>query len=654
MNRYILIVQSAAGAVLRTLAVWVVLGLLLAAVVVGYGLGRQSDRPGANAGGHSQHDHDHNGADADDDIAYYTCSMHPSVKLPDPDDKCPICFMGLVPVRAGEAGGDGTPRMTLSNRALQLAEVRTTPVARFFPEMPIRMVGMLDYDETRQAKIAAYFPGRLERLYLDYTGVRVRAGDHVAEVYSPDVLAAAAELRQIAQDAQQFDGDLRQNSNANLAATRRKLRLLGLRPEQIDALQSAEEMPDTVTVFAPADGIVTEKAVVEGEYVEEGDVLYRIADLSRLWLKIEAYENQLPWLRFGQDVTFTVAALPGETFTGRISFIEPQVDAMTRTVSVRVNVDNTDRRLKPGMFASAVARPVIGEKAQVVNDRLAGKWISPMHPEIVKDGPGTCDVCGMDLVPAEELGFVRHDQAEPPLLAPASAVLQTGERAVVYIRLPDTQEPTFEGRQVTLGPRAGDWYVITEGLAEGDQVVTNGAFKIDSAMQISAKPSMMSMADADAADAANPADEVPEAFVRELTPVYEAYLAMQTALADDEVAGFNAAADRLQAALAGVKALGLTEEATQAWRQAAGVLRQATPHEEIAEARKQFEPLSRAVLSLAGTFGHATDKPLVRANCPMAFDWKGADWLQAGETIDNPYFGAEMLECGTVEQAYGE
>lgn len=220
--------------------------------------------------------------------------------------------------------------------------------------------------------------------------------------------------------------------------------------------------------------------------------IYTVADLSQVWVKLDAYESDLSWIRYGQEVQFTTEAYPGEMFTGRISFIDPILDAMTRTVKIRVDVPNPDGKLKPEMFVRAVVQARITEGGRVMDRDLAGKWISPMHPWIVKSEAGTCDVCGMDLVPAESLGYVGPDAPEaPPLVIPETAPLITGKRAVVYVQKPNTDVPTFEGRDVELGSRAGRYYVVKSGLHEGELVVTNGNFKIDSALQIQTKPSMM-------------------------------------------------------------------------------------------------------------------------------------------------------------------
>jgi Cu(I)/Ag(I) efflux system membrane fusion protein len=228
-------------------------------------------------------------------------------------------------------------------------------------------------------------------------------------------------------------------------------------------------------------------------YVETGSRIYTIADLLHLWARLEAYESDMAWIHLGQEVEFATDAHPGALFKGRISFIGPVVDPKTRTVRLRVNLSNSDLRLKPGMLVRAVVKGQFAGAGRVFDPYLAGKWISPMHPEVVKDGPGECDICGMPLVPAEELGYVSTPSGgEAPLVIPATAPLITGKRPVVYVEDPTADRPTYEGREVTLGPKAGTEYIVNEGLREGERVVVEGNFKIDSALQIQAKPSMMS------------------------------------------------------------------------------------------------------------------------------------------------------------------
>ena len=425
----------------------------------------------------------------------WTCSMHPHIRS-DQSGKCPICSMDLVPVSTG--GAEQSPReFSTSEAAKALMDIRTSPVERKFVTAEVRMVGKVDYDETKLAYIAAWVPGRLDRLYVDYTGVPVRKGDHLVYIYSPELLSAQEELIQAKEAVNALKGSssgiVRETTEATLVATREKLRLLGLTKEQIAEVERTGKASDHLTIYSPAAGIVIHKHAKEGMYVNTGTRIYTIADLSQVWVPLEAYESDLVWLRYGQKVTFTTVSYPGEVFTGTISFIGPVLDPATRTVKVRVNVPNPDGRLKPGMLVKAVVESRVAAGGKVMDADLAGKWISPMHPEIIKDKPGTCDVCGMPLVRTESLGYISVDpkKADKPLVIPASAPLVTGRRAVVYVEVPGQDKPTYEGREIVLGPRAGEHYLVRSGLREGERVVTRGNFKIDSALQIQARPSMM-------------------------------------------------------------------------------------------------------------------------------------------------------------------
>jgi Cu(I)/Ag(I) efflux system membrane fusion protein len=427
----------------------------------------------------------------------WTCAMHPQINLPE-SGQCPLCGMALIPLTAEPSDmSSGERVLSMSEAAAKLADVQTVRVERKAPRAEIPMVGKIDYDESKLAYVTAYFPGRLDRLFVDYTGIEVKKGDHLVKIYSPELLVAQEELIQAIRTSEALSSSsnrlVRSVSSDTVSAAREKLRLWGMNPGQIEEVEKNGNAADDITIYSPISGVAIHKNAVEGMYVETGTRIYTLADLSQLWVKLDAYESDLPWLRYGQEVEFTAQSLPGEVFHGRISFIEPVLTTETRTVKVRVNVPNTDRRLKPGMFVRAVARPRIASSAKVIDASLAGKWICPMHPEIVKDEPSTCDICGMDLVGAEEFGLITDEAAaEMPLVIPATAPLLTGKRAVVYVRVPGQERPTFEGREVVLGPRVGDYYIVKQGLREGERVVTSGGFKIDSALQIVAKPSMMS------------------------------------------------------------------------------------------------------------------------------------------------------------------
>jgi Cu(I)/Ag(I) efflux system membrane fusion protein len=586
----------------------------------------------------------------------WTCSMHPQIRQPK-SGKCPICGMDLIPV-ADEEATVGERQITFSQEALKLMEVQTTPVVRKFVETEIRMVGKVDYDETRVKNITAWVPGRIDRLYVDFTGITVNQGDHMVDLYSPELISAQAELLQALKAA----GDIKENSSdlmkrttlATLEAARDKLRLLGLKQSQIDKIESAGEPITHITIYSPMGGIVIDKQATEGMYVNTGTPIYTLADLSRLWVKLDAYESDLPWIRYGQEVEFSTEAYPGEIFKGKISFRHPVLNEKTRTVKIRVNVNNPDGKLKPGMFVRGVLRAKVAQGGAVMDPKLAGKWICPMHPSVVKNQQGICDICEMDLVTTESLFATVNEPNEPPLVIPASAPLITGKRAVVYVRIPDADKPTFEGREVILGPRAADYYLVRHGLKEGQIVVTNGNFKIDSALQIQAKPSMMS------AESSRKYEifDVPDEYRRQLWTVVQKYLQLHESLASDDKDSATQAAGETLEALNAVQMSLLSGNAHKVWMANSTKMKAAL--EKIKQAgqiepmRESFEEISNELIAVVGQFGVYQGKTLYNIHCPMAFNNKGADWLQTDEDIRNPYFGASMYKCGQVIEVIGE
>ncbi len=370
-------------------------------------------------------------------VKYWTGSMHPQVKMDHPG-QCPICGMDLIPVYEGDDGGDGNVSLKLGERARKLAMIRTEPVTRMELIKDIHTVAKIDYDETRVAYISAWSNGRIDKLYADFTGIRVKKGEKLALLYSPELISAQQEF-------------LLTYKSRGINA-RSKLSLLGISDSQIKKIEKAGKPVTHLTITSPITGTVIDKNIKEGQYVKTGNSLYTIADFSNLWVYLDIYEYDLSWIKLGQKAYVIVEAFPDEEFEGVITFIEPYVNEKTRTVKVRAEVKNPKMRLKPGMFASG----------HIHNAVLNGNTKDQKYLAVRKD-----------------------------------AVLDTGIRKVVYV---EEEEGEFKMHEIITGPLAGDFYPVVSGIKEGDKVVISGNFLIDSQMQLTGKPSIMFPGDPEKAE----------------------------------------------------------------------------------------------------------------------------------------------------------
>jgi Cu(I)/Ag(I) efflux system membrane fusion protein len=344
--------------------------------------------------------------------------------------------MDLIPLQNSDVVMDDQA-IEMSESAIKLAEVQTSFVTRGNAKKEVRLFGKIQSDERLLKSQTAHIPGRIEQMLVNVTGENVKAGQLIAKIYSPELLTAQKELLEAKEMAGTYP--------ALLNAAREKLRLWKLTDEQISEIEKSETTKTVFDVYATTSGIVSSRKVNTGDYVSRGDVLYEMADLSRVWVLFDAYESDLSWISPGQNVEFTAQALPGKTFNGKITFIDPVVDASTRITKVRVEVPNSGLQFKPEMFVNGVVQSQ-------------------------KSGSG--------------------DQ----LIIPKSAVLWTGTRSVVYVKLPDTDHPTFKMKEITLGSSMENSYVVLDGLEEGDEIVTNGTFSVDAAAQLAGKTSMMNPA----------------------------------------------------------------------------------------------------------------------------------------------------------------
>ena len=611
--------------------------LCIAILIIGFGLGRIT---------RSSDHHDHTGNSSgtvEEKPVTWTCSMHPQIKLPK-SGKCPICFMDLIPLDSSE-GGDEEISLKMTESSMKLAEIETKKVERKEAFVLMSMIGKVAVDSTRILDVSLLADGEIRKLFVNYDGVPVKKGDHLAEIYSPEVYSTGQDYL-LALQSESIDSDL-----IDSAVT--KLKLLGVPNDYMDEIKKHKKVPETYILKSLRSGYVKNLIGYQGMWVKKGQMLCRVLDMSSVWVLLDAYESNLMWIRYGQNVTIRAKAIPGEEFQGVVSYIPPELDDQSRTIKVRVNVKNSNGLLKAKMFISAELKIKVTASGRARASKLKGKWISPMHPEIVKDGPGECDVCGMKLVRAEKMGYQYDDNEGLPLMLPASSVLITGKRAVVYVKT-SNETPTFEGREVKLGPKAGNDYVVLSGLEEGERVVVKGNFKIDSALQIQAKPSMMSIEGGESLltkeKEPNKLSKIDKKALRDsLNDFIDYYFEIQNKLIIDKFDGVIVLTADMLGELEYADYSELNKQELQAWNETQEIVISALTHlketESIEAYREKFKLVSKIIIGVVNKIGHTKSK-IYSMYCSMA----DGHWMQIQKDIKNPYYGESMLRCGEVKK----
>ncbi|MBC6995015.1 efflux RND transporter periplasmic adaptor subunit [Neolewinella lacunae] len=568
-----------------------------------------------------QHQHGGDDAASTEEAEIWTCSMHPQIQQDGPG-QCPLCGMDLIPLQTGNST-DPTI-LTMTEAAVAMARVRTMVVgsadaqggadagAGNVEKATLELTGKLAADERTAAVEVSEFGGRIERLFVSFAGEAVRAGQRIATVYAPELVVAQEALLQ----ARKFD-----DVNPDLvAAARAKLKNLKMTDAQIAELESTGQVISNFPVYADQSGTILATKAEVGEYVKAGGALYTYTNLSTLWVLLDAYEEDLAQISVGSPLRFTIPSRPGERYSARVSFIDPVINPSTRTATVRAEINNRQRQLKPEMFVRGSIE----------------RWSAS--------------------------NGARTNEGEEEITVPRSAVLWTGERSVVFVELPELAVPTYEFREVSLGQRIGDSYRIRSGLAPGDRVVINGAFQLDAAAQLNNKASMMNRdvvvqgeETGTAAQAAIPdyREATPEAFRMQLGQVTEAYLPLKDQLVATALADAALLAP-ISEALGKVAMNLVTGEAHTYWmeqqRAISAHLDLLAAATSVEDQRQQFRYLSQALINALTAFGVSGDYYV--QHCPMAFGNTGANWLSDEAQIRNPYYGDLMLSCGTVTDEF--
>lgn len=402
--------------------------IIVGTFIVGLGIGNLF------TGGSSQGEPQAHDRQESEKTQIWTCSMHPQIRQNEPG-QCPICGMDLIPLSTGETTENTAPNeVQMTKIAMKLADVQTYIVKKEVPQKDLRLQGKVQPDERKIMVMTARFPGRIEKLYINYTGQKVYKNQKLASIYSPELNTAQQELL----DALQ----LKETNPSFYKATRKKLKLWQLTDSQIDAIEQGGKPKLYIDILSPATGTVLRRDIAVGDYVKEGSPLFQVVDLRKVWILFDAYERDLPWIQKGDAVSFSLASLPGKTYDAKVTHIDPFINPKTRVAQVRVEINNPKGAFKPEMFVNGI-----------------------LHSDAAK----------------------KTNQ----LLIPKTAILWTGKRAIVYVKVPNRQTPSFVYRNITLGTEAGNYYVVVQGLREGEEIASNGVFKIDASAQLLGKASMM-------------------------------------------------------------------------------------------------------------------------------------------------------------------
>ena len=477
---------------------------------------------------------------------------------------------------------------------MALANVQTVKVGNTTSdnENAISLSGKIKMNEEANAIQASYFDGRLERLNIDYVGQEVKKGQLLATIYAPNLVAAQQELITAA--------SLKKSQPELYMAVRNKLQLWKLTERQINSIDDTGKVLENFPIYATVSGTVSEKLASEGDYVKQGQPILKVSNLSSVWAEFDAYENQITQFKIGQNIKIVSNAYPNKEFDASVSFIDPVLNTKTRTVGIRAVLENSERLFKPGMF-------------------ISGKIISSTTSP---SGSGQ-------------------------LTIPATSVMWTGERSLVYIKS-NPNEPVFEMREITLGNRNGETFTVVSGLQNGDEIVTNGTFTVDAAAQLQGKNSMMNR-DKGTTDPEMSIMKMslPKSFQEGFKAAMADYMDMKDAFVESNSAQVSALAKATYNKLKFINLEGLGKMEKSHLNKSIEMLDAISANPNLENQRSHFVILNENFVPLAKNTEGLNEKLYIQ-KCPMADNNKGALWLSTQKEIRNPYYGEQMMSCGSI------
>ncbi|WP_055445060.1 efflux RND transporter periplasmic adaptor subunit [Lacinutrix himadriensis] len=523
----------------------------------------------------------------------WTCSMHPQIMQSEPGD-CPICGMDLIPV---ESNSEGllADQFKLSENAIALANIQTSMVGSSSTEADSGFVlsGKITENENETATMPAHFDGRIEKLYVNSLGEQVRKGQAIARIYSPDLVAAQQELI----TAYKLKASQPQLYNA----VKNKFKNWKIHGSQLAEVEQTGQVKTSFTIYSHVSGVVTEIAINEGSHIMDGKPIFKVSNLNTVWANFDVYENQIRQFKKGQAVVVTTNAYPDKTFNGKVDFIDPILDTKTRTVKLRVVLNNKEGVFKPGMFVEGKLK-----------------------------------------------GIANATNEEEVLTIPASAVLWTGKRSVVYVKTNPTA-PVFEMREITIGNQIGSNYPVLEGLQKEDEIVTNGTFTVDAAAQLQGKKSMMNKSEKEETMTAMQPMKMkfPSLFQKEFKEILPMYLNMKDAFIVSDGKTVSDIASTMYQKIQNLDAATLGKMELAHLDKTRSMLKAISENNEIEKQRDHFVILNENIVVLAMNMG-TLNTTLYVQKCPMANNNNGAMWLSNDKVIRNPYYGDAMITCGSI------